>query len=129
MTMTIKDATITKAIKQNTCDYCGGTIRVGHNYLKSTYKGDYIYNWKSHVDCDFIANKLNMFKDCDEEGLTSETFMYFIYETYYELMTIKISSLPKQDRVIIIDELMKINSNHQLEYVIKYYKNLDSEIK
>lgn len=71
-----------KANKQHKCSFCLLHIKKGDNYLISVHKNDgEIYNWKSHKHCNDLANKLDMFSDC-EEGVTSEDFNIYIDEEY-----------------------------------------------
>ena len=75
----------TKARKKHRCNYCQYLINEGDTYLKSTHVafGD-IYTWKSHQKCEEIAQKLNMFDECDE-GLTSDDFIEHIMNEYDNL--------------------------------------------
>jgi hypothetical protein len=82
---TLIGPTQTKARKKHRCDFCQYPINNGDDYMRSThtYSGD-IYTWKSHLDCDKIATKLNMYEDCDE-GLTSDGFQECIINEYDNL--------------------------------------------
>lgn len=82
---TISGPNKTKARKKHRCDYCQYPINTGDTYLRSThtYEGD-IYTWKSHILCDEIAQKLNMFDRCDE-GLTCDDFYEEIKNEYHNL--------------------------------------------
>lgn len=65
-----------KANKNHTCSYCLGTIEKGTIYEYTKLKGDYsdgIYEWKSHPDCDFIANQLWELAEPDD-GMTDDDF-------------------------------------------------------
>ncbi|MDZ4726175.1 MAG: hypothetical protein SH817_08455 [Leptospira sp.] len=64
----------TKARKVHRCDFCELKIEQGETYERSVHKMDgSVYEWKSHLDCSWIASELNMFDHCDE-GLTGEAF-------------------------------------------------------
>jgi hypothetical protein len=62
-----------KARKDHTCDYCGKIISKGTVYDRAVLKFDYIYEWKNHVECGFIASALWNFIDPDE-GMRTEDF-------------------------------------------------------
>lgn len=79
---TLQYPTETKAIKDHRCNYCCLPIIKGDTYLKSTYKYDTVYSWKSHLSCSEIANKLKMFDNCDE-GLTADDFREIISNEYH----------------------------------------------
>jgi hypothetical protein len=82
---TITRPTQTKARKKHRCGYCTYHINPNDIYLRSThtYDGE-IYTWKSHVHCNDIADKLNMFDRCDE-GLTCDDFIEEIKNEYHNL--------------------------------------------
>lgn len=63
------------ARKTHTCDFCGGTIEKGEKYNHGVYKDDLIFEWKSHMRCDFIAAEIWDLADPDE-GMTEEDFHY-----------------------------------------------------
>ena len=80
---TLMYQTPTKAIKEHVCDFCSGIIMKGSTYCKSTHKHDgEIYNWQTHIDCEYIATKLNMYEDCDDDGLTQDDFMENVFEAH-----------------------------------------------
>lgn len=71
-----------KARKEHTCDFCGLKIEVGETYEDQTcvYDGE-IYQWKSHLSCEELTQKLKMFVDCwHDEGLTMDAFQEYITE-------------------------------------------------
>lgn len=75
----------TKSRKRHRCNFCEYHIQSGETYMRSThtYDGE-IYTWKTHVLCDKIAEKLNMYDDCDE-GLTTDGFHECIKNEYHNL--------------------------------------------
>lgn len=83
--VTISSPNKTKARKDHRCDFCQYPIHRGDTYIRSThtYCGD-IYTWKSHEECATLADKLNMYEDCDE-GLTSDGFQECIINEYHNL--------------------------------------------
>ena len=82
--MDILKTTIHKAHKQHRCNYCNGLILPNERYEAQVIKGDYFYTWKSHISCQKIAFKLQMFDNCDQ-GVTSDDFHEYISEEYMKL--------------------------------------------
>lgn len=74
---------VRKAIKAHRCNFCQNKIESGtkYNYSFLIYCGD-AYDFKSHIHCGLIATKLNMYKGCEDEGLSTDIFCEFISETY-----------------------------------------------
>ncbi len=89
--------TKTKALKKHSCDYCQYPINIGDTYLRSThtYDGE-IYTWKAHQHCNDIADKLNMFDNCDE-GLSCDDFYEEIKNEYTRLDPEGDKTPPKAD--------------------------------
>lgn len=73
--------TMVTAKKDHICDYCLLPISKGTKYEKSFLRGDDVYNWKSHLHCIELANKMNMWEWVDE-GLTAEDFKEEVMEAY-----------------------------------------------
>lgn len=67
------------AKKRHVCMFCGGTIEVGQKYDRQTnvYDGD-VYDWVSHEECSKVAVELDMYDDCDDNGLGEEQFREYI---------------------------------------------------
>lgn len=63
-----------KARKEHTCSYCGHKIKPGEVYDHATlkYEGT-IYDWKTHLKCQFIAEELWTYID-PNDGMTEEDF-------------------------------------------------------
>jgi len=77
-----------KAIKDHVCDFCCDKIKKDEKYNISTHTQDgSIYSWKTHLHCDAIASRLEMYKDLDGEGLTGDMFHETIHcvHTFYFL--------------------------------------------
>ena len=106
----IKSQKELRAKKEHVCNFCRSRINIGELYLRATYKLDYLYDWKTHIQCSKIADKLNMYDECADEGLTSYEFVESINCKYEQL-------LHMQNK---IDELNTFKD--KLEYVIKYYE-------
>tara|TARA_R110000744_G_scaffold39109_4_gene89101 strand:- start:3622 stop:3933 length:312 start_codon:yes stop_codon:yes gene_type:complete len=63
------------------CDFCLDIIPAKTVYVKSTYKYDGIYTWKSHNECSVLVTKLNMIEHCDE-SVTADDFLEFTKEWF-----------------------------------------------
>lgn len=62
------------ARKEHHCNYCGEKIKKDEKYEWSKLtNGDYLYEWKSHHKCNYVANKLWEFIDPDE-GMSEVEF-------------------------------------------------------
>jgi hypothetical protein len=82
-----------KARKQHQCDFCGLIIEIGEVYgLQKNVSGGTLYSWKSHLSCNEIAAKLNMFDNCDE-GVTDEDFKENIRIEYQDIMQSKFNEI------------------------------------
>ena len=75
------------ARKQHKCDYCGGVIEIGEEYSWAKLHYDSLYEWKTHLRCDKLANDLDMFDICDDEGLTSDCFSDCVCDAVNDLNT------------------------------------------
>lgn len=73
-----------KSRKNHSCNYCGIEIAKGEIYNRQVSVYDGIYTWKSHLRCQEIASKLNMFDYCDE-GVTDQDFTDFINDAYCDI--------------------------------------------
>lgn len=79
MPETIQEPKIVKANKQHKCSFCGGKIVVGERYHVGVLKNDDLYRWKSHLTCDELAVKMNMY-DGWGDGVTAEDFQEHVME-------------------------------------------------
>lgn len=112
----------TKARKDHNCDFCGGKINIGSKYLKSTIVYDDIYDWKTHVECEWIAQELDMYKQCEyDEGLTSNDFNEIIREEFYTLMS---DMVPKESDYRVFWAFKNVVWREQLGHVIRHHKKL-----
>ena len=108
-----------KAKKEHRCSFCGSMIRVGMTYLTSTHKQDgTVYDWKSHTYCDNIADKLNMYDDDCDEGLTQDSFQERISDTYFDLMISKFREDEISKYSDVIQQLRHVIFHNKLMYVI-----------
>lgn len=112
---TIQSATETTAVKNHKCDFCLGIIKKGSKYLKSVHKHDEIYTWKSHWGCAEIADKLNMYDNCDD-GLTSNDFVEIIQNAYDEIMSSTQNELYESKNFVVPD------FEEKLQFVLSHYK-------
>lgn len=73
MVETLKECERT-ARKRHICSFCGGYIEPGEKYDYETLKYDgYVYDWKSHQECSFIASEIWSYVDPDD-GMTEDDF-------------------------------------------------------
>jgi hypothetical protein len=83
--MEILSTKIRKAKKTHHCNFCNGVITVGEQYEARAIKFDNeFYTWKSHIRCSKIANKLNMYDEC-EDGVTADDFQEIVMQEYINL--------------------------------------------
>lgn len=96
-----------KARIDHRCNFCNGRILKGEQYNKQTnvYDGQ-IYDWKSHLDCQWIAQKLRMYDDMGDGGLTQDEFIEHIQFTFMRLN----------------DTTDDVAFGDKLNFVIKHYK-------
>ena len=108
-----------KAKKEHRCSFCQSMIRVGMTYITSTHKQDgEVYDWKSHTYCDKIADKLNMYDDECDEGLTQDHFQERIHDTYMDLMLSKFPENEINKYSDVIQQLRRVMFHDKLMYVI-----------
>ena len=70
---------VVKARKKHLCSFCGCKIQVGELYHVGVFKNDDIYRWKSHITCDELAVKMDMY-DGWGDGVTAEEFQEHVME-------------------------------------------------
>lgn len=74
---------VLKAVKMHRCDFCTLPISPGEMYNRDFLRDqDGVGTWKSHINCDALANKLDWFRDRDE-GLDSVGFEASVDEYFY----------------------------------------------
>lgn len=73
---------IVKARKEHRCTLCTYKIEKHEKYLRQTIVDDDIYDAKTHVKCNEVAHKLNMF---EYEGLNESMFQEYIEDAYNSL--------------------------------------------
>lgn len=112
---TIQYPTEIKAIKEHTCDFCLGKIEKNSRYIKSVYKHDYIYTWRTHIHCSEIASKLKMYDNCDI-GLTTNDFNECINEEYDNIMSNTQNEL-YEDKSFVIPKFQE-----RLQFVLSYHR-------
>ena len=121
----------TKAIKEHSCNFCAEKIKVGETYTKSTHKCDgEVYDWKTHLHCANIAERLKMYdaaRDSGYEGVTDEFFMETIHCEHDDLMINLLPQNELQKYSDIIQQLRKVRFKDKFGYVIRHYAKLDKE--
>jgi len=122
---TLLPPTETKANKEHKCSFCNERISKGETYLKSTHKFDgELYDWRSHINCGWIASKLKLYDDC-EEGLTQDDFIESIREEFYTLMINRVEKDDFKKYQELFGYLRSVYFKQQLVYVIHHYKKLE----
>lgn len=70
-----------KARKEHNCDYCNKPIIVGEEHTVATYKGDYIYTWRSCERCEPYVDEAFSNKDYDwSDGMGWQDFHDYMWE-------------------------------------------------
>lgn len=115
---------VLKARKMNRCDFCTLPINPGEMYNRDFLRGeDGVGTWKSHINCDALANKLDWFEDrvdgLDSDGFEASVDEYFYYAIPHsnipvvkEYFTTRISN-----RIAYWEPTFE----HKLEYLINKY--------
>lgn len=72
---TVLRETYPTARKEHGCEFCCEKIAIGQKYVRQTnvydgVVGDFI----THQECKEVAHELNMYDDCDDDGLCGEQF-------------------------------------------------------
>jgi hypothetical protein len=110
-----------KANKDHVCSFCGEKIYKGDTYNKSTHEYDgSVYDWKTHKHCADIAQRLNMYEQC-EEGVTQDDFIEFVSNKHDDLL---IDIIPDEDvkkYSDIIQQLRHVRFRDKLSYVIRHF--------
>jgi len=83
--MQILSETTPTAKKKHRCNFCGLPINPGEKYESQFIEncGD-AYPWKTHPSCSALADKLDMYNQCDE-GVTEEDFYEIVYSKYRDI--------------------------------------------
>ncbi len=103
-----------KARKQYTCEFCYGKIEKNEVYSSQVCVYDTIYTFRSHLACDKIANKLQMYEDVNEE-LSGYDFHECIREEFRIIWIAKDTNHFESKEFIIPsfqDQLKFVISNH-----------------
>ncbi|MGH1336553.1 MAG: hypothetical protein ACRBFS_10525 [Aureispira sp.] len=79
---TIQEPTLTTARKVYSCDFCCSEIQRRAPYMRSTYKYDTIYTWRTHEKCYNLSVRLNMYEGMCE-GVSADDFESDTKEAYY----------------------------------------------
>lgn len=79
--MIVLEQTNPTARKEHTCDFCGGVIRRGEIYFRSTIVDGQLYTCKVHDLCQTLANFLCEY---DDDGIEAEYWKDVVSESYME---------------------------------------------
>ena len=90
-----------KARKEHSCNFCGLPINKGNMYNRQVAKIDDIYTWKSHLHCNEIASRLNMYDDCWDEGVTTDNFHEIVRNYVRETLGLNVSNWPTAMRSVL----------------------------
>lgn len=103
-----------KARKEHKCDYCSGKILVGENYLwsKHVMDGD-LYEWKSHSLCNFLVSHYDMYKWCNNDGLTEESFKECINEEFNKEFGDTDECIPVKEKVLMLYDKIREKANYR----------------
>lgn len=118
------------ANKEHRCNFCCEKIKQGEKYITSTPKYDgQVYDWKTHIHCNNIADRLRMYDHCQEDdtGVTEEFFQESIHSEYFDLM---LSLFEKEDLKKypdVVQQLRNVRFKDKLSYVIRHYAKLDNQ--
>jgi hypothetical protein len=86
---TVLKTTSPIARKSHKCMFCGCEIEEGKVYHRSTnvYDGT-IYDWITHVECEAVANDLDMYENSDVNGVDGDMFLdeirEYIHQYHYD---------------------------------------------
>lgn len=70
-----------KARKDHKCDFCGLTIKSKSIYRNCTVVDNgSVYKWKTHLSCDELAEKLNMYANGTGDGIGNSDFHDYVWE-------------------------------------------------
>lgn len=106
------------ARKQHTCMLCYCKIEKGQRYYRQTCKYDDVYDFIEHEECHAIARELDMYDDCDDEGLTDEIFRadldQYIYDNHTEEEADRLYTLPRYEQVCKVLEELELQNKLKL---------------
>ena len=115
---------VLKAVKKHSCDFCTMPIIPGEMYNRDFLRDTWsVGTWKSHVDCDKLANKLDFFKD-RVDGLDSDGFESSVDEYYYYAISYSHVPVVKQFFTTRISNRIANwypSFDHKLKYLINKY--------
>jgi len=69
--------------KPHTCEWCGRRIPAGERAVKFSGRGEDFYYGYSHIDCERLIYKLNMFDNLElGEGLSGDMWCEYVREAW-----------------------------------------------
>jgi len=122
---TLQYPTETKARKEHQCNFCYDKIRVKEPYIRSTHVFDgEIYTWKTHTYCAKLADRLNMYDDC-EEGLGGEEFKEYVSDKHFKILWSQIPDDAKEQCRDIANQLGDVKFKDKMWFVIRHFNKLE----
>lgn len=110
--ITVLKETYPIAKKEHTCMLCHGKIAKGQRYYRQTCVYDNVYDFIEHEECRKISHDLDMYSDCDDEGLNDNFFVdaldQHICDNYSEEESDRLFGLSTYERVCkVLNDLNK----------------------
>lgn len=111
------------ARKKHVCDFCGCIIEPGTKYHRHTLVEDGgvgIYDWVTHDECEDIASKLDMYRNC-YDGVTQDDFCNYVHEYTHYFFEDEKGNLP--------DEILKMNVFERVKHIIANWNRDDIRLR
>lgn len=125
MSETIRESYV-HARKCYKCDYCGGLIKKGEKHHYAFLKNGDVYDWRSHLECKFIAQELYEYID-PWDGMTCDDFIEGVDEFCQNFICPKCKAYDKETEECADDERYCLFKVAELlkEYELIYTGNRD----
>jgi len=85
--MEVLKSKIIIANKNHKCYFCNKIIKKGdkYKYQFNVDNGDF-WEFKAHYSCDRLADRLNLYKDCADEGVSDDLFQEAVIDLYRDII-------------------------------------------
>lgn len=114
--MTILRTLTITAKKPHRCDYCSQLVEPKITYTRTSIANEgNIYEWVSHLHCDAIVEKLNMFELNDNEGISSDDYHEHIVQEYCRINKNYNQALPNKPKIDFAEILTMVCTYHGIE--------------